>query len=130
MTDLPIELAQARKAETEAYDIFDLAVDNQEPKDLVNEKWLAYSICHNRSVRIYNEWQDLGGTSVIDSVAIEREIRNDQDNWLNPLPFTDEQSPEVLKLIDRYLWEQEYDITPYPKDMPIIDFDKIDEIPF
>ncbi len=98
---IPTELANARIAASAAWDKYDAALGTPFQPEL----WKVVNWLEERATALYNEWQQRGGTSDIEVLSFATDPRNEAS-------------------IDAELW----DFTP-AQNMPIIDMDKIDEIP-
>ena len=112
----PLELANALIAKEAAYANYDAQPTNE----LKAEAWKAVIIIEERVSQLYAEWQVWGGTSDVDTLAlgglcghINRRVNNNINGGVRFEPR-----------------RSDYDFTPFPSDMPDIDFDIIDEIPF
>ena len=98
---IPTELANARIAASAAWDRYDAALGTPFQPEL----WKVVNWLEERATALYNEWQKQGGTSDIEVLSFATDPRNESR-------------------IDEELW----DFT-QAQNMPIIDIDKIDEIP-
>jgi hypothetical protein len=86
MTNIPLELANARKATTTAWDNYDKAIEDQNTtKAERNEMLNVVGWMEERQAAIYAAWQRKGGTSdievlhpVIEAQSIEQAV----DAWL------------------------------------------------
>jgi len=109
----PIELVNASIACADAWAMRDGILELfPNDKGLLNE---ANKTCEEMDMRyssLYRQWQILGGTSDIESIALVAvgQLHNDEDGCGNDL--------------------HPYDFTPTPRDMPDIDMDNVKEIPF
>ena len=116
----PLELANALIAKEAAYANYDAQPTNE----FKAEAWKAVIIIEERYSQLYAEWQSLGGTSDIDTLVLNRldglfgHITRRVNSNING----------NVRYDPRTTAQVEYDFTPIPSDMPIIDMNTIEEI--
>lgn len=81
-TRIPIELHNARAASADAWVKYGEAINRGESYSTINQYGLAAEICDAIASRIYNDWQAVGGTSDIESIALDAQMTE----WSNEHP--------------------------------------------
>lgn len=111
MSNKPIEYTNAILAVDTAWKKYDEAIERGESYEVINEYGKTAQYLEKHKSNIYAMWQDLGGTGDIKTLV-------------NADLTAVEEATEVEAEYQRW------DYTPIPRDMPIIDFDTIKEIPY
>ena len=66
----PIELQNALTARLVAWQMYDAALEAGKPNDYIAEVVKIVDVCDERVAQLYKEWQSVGGTSDIESLAL------------------------------------------------------------
>lgn len=72
MVNIPIELANARTARDDAWRKYMEVVEAHGSKELIDETYKVCQIMEELVTNIYKQWQALGGTSDIHSIALHK----------------------------------------------------------
>ncbi len=79
MQHIPIELANARQARDEAWTKYMQHVEDREnglpiSNEVIHELYKVCKIMEDHVSNVYDAWQRLGGTSNIETVALEADV--------------------------------------------------------
>ena len=116
MTQLPIELVQARQARELAWDKYIEAINAEVDSATRQQYFSVVNTTEERARIIYSEWMDIGGTSNIETIALHAIDANSH--------MTGEQA-DIIR------WQNEPDFQDEPKEaQPKIDFNLMAPIEF